>query len=392
MQGKRIIHNIQLRDLLSFGSQSPLVELQPLNVLIGPNSSGKSNFIEAIRLLSYLPENLENPLLFGGGIDEYHWKGERLVTPEIQVNIDWKPENPLTYYLRFMAEESSLYFIEEYLGASPFDSPPEPIYQLFNNGSSQLFFKEEVAEKIIEYKREDISPKKNQSILSQLKDPIRYPAFSYLQEILPKIQFYEKLDTGRFSGLRQSQKINALSSQLLEDGSNLVVSLINQPASLRQKITDKLRTVFPTVEEIRPKIEGGRARLFIREKRFATETPAERLSEGALRYLCLLTLLLDPDPPPIICIEEPETGLHPHAISQIAELLIDASQRTQLIVTTHSDALISGLSECPEAIITCERDDEGTKLRRLDPEQIKPWLDRYALGDLWRMGEIGGVR
>ena len=105
-----------------------------------------------------------------------------------------------------------------------------------------------------------------------------------------------------------------------------------------------------------------------------------------------MTVLLDPTPPPIICLEEPEVGLHPHVIPHIAELLIDASQRTQLIVTTHSDALISGLSEHPEAIIICERDDEGTKLRRLEAEQIKPWLDRYAIGDLWRMGEIGGVR
>ena len=73
-------------------------------------------------------------------------------------------------------------------------------------------------------------------------------------------------------------------------------------------------------------------------------------------------------------------------------MLIDASQRTQLIVTTHSDTLISALSEVPESVLVCERDQEGTHLRRLSREPLEEWLDRYALGEVWRMGEIGGVR
>ncbi len=76
----------------------------------------------------------------------------------------------------------------------------------------------------------------------------------------------------------------------------------------------------------------------------------------------------------------------------IAELLVEASQRTQIIVTTHSEALVSALSQTPEAIIVCERDQDGTKLRRLEAEQLREWLERYTLGDLWRMGEIGGTR
>ncbi len=94
----------------------------------------------------------------------------------------------------------------------------------------------------------------------------------------------------------------------------------------------------------------------------------------------------------MICIEEPEFGLHPDIIPSIAELLIETSQRTQLIVTTHSDTLVSALSEVPEAVVVCERDDQGTKLRRLDPDNLKEWLERYRLGDLWAKGEIGGNR
>jgi len=85
-------------------------------------------------------------------------------------------------------------------------------------------------------------------------------------------------------------------------------------------------------------------------------------------------------------------GLHPDILPKIADLLIDASQRTQLIVTTHSETLVSRLSEIPEAVVVCERDDQGTHLRRLEPDKLRTWLDKYMLGELWRMGEIGGNR
>ena len=87
-----------------------------------------------------------------------------------------------------------------------------------------------------------------------------------------------------------------------------------------------------------------------------------------------------------------ELGLHPDILPAIAELLKEASERTQLIVTTHSDALVSSLSDTPESILVCERDDEGTHLRRLETEALKEWLEKYSLGELWRMGEIGGNR
>ena len=103
-----------------------------------------------------------------------------------------------------------------------------------------------------------------------------------------------------------------------------------------------------------------------------------------------MALLLDPTPPPLLCIEEPEIGLHPDIMPTIAEMLIEASQRTQLIVTTHSDALVSALT--PDSVLVCKRDNRGSHLDRLNPEQLKNFLENYSLGDLWRMGEIGGNR
>jgi len=85
-------------------------------------------------------------------------------------------------------------------------------------------------------------------------------------------------------------------------------------------------------------------------------------------------------------------GLHPDILPLLAELLVEASQRTQLVITTHSDVLISALGEYPEAVVVCEQDEFGSQLRRLDKEQLQAWLENYALGELWRMGELGGNR
>ena len=137
-------------------------------------------------------------------------------------------------------------------------------------------------------------------------------------------------------------------------------------------------------------IFGGSALLYIHERGLNEPIPATRLSDGTLHYLCLLAMLCHPTPPPLICIEEPEMGLHPDILPTVAELLLDASQRTQLIVTTHSDVLISALTDYPESVLVCDRDISGTQLRRLEKEQLEGWLQKYRLGELWRMGEIGG--
>ncbi len=103
-------------------------------------------------------------------------------------------------------------------------------------------------------------------------------------------------------------------------------------------------------------------------------------------------MLCNPDPPPVVCIEEPEIGLHPDVIPEVAELLVEASTRSQIFVTTHSDILIDALTDTPEAVIVCEKSDGATQLARLDADELKPWLEKYRLGELWVKGEIGGNR
>ncbi len=128
---------------------------------------------------------------------------------------------------------------------------------------------------------------------------------------------------------------------------------------------------------------------YLHETGFTAPIPATRLSDGTIRFVALLATLLTPSPPPLVCIEEPELGLHPDAVALLADLLIEASDRMQLVVTTHSDALVSALTNQPDSIIACERPGAGTELRRLDPEKLASWLKDYRLGDLWRMGELG---
>ncbi len=138
------------------------------------------------------------------------------------------------------------------------------------------------------------------------------------------------------------------------------------------------------------RVSGGIVQFYLHEERFSSPIPATRISDGTLRFIAMLAVLLSPEPPPLVCIEEPELGLHPDAVALMAEVLSEASERMQLVVTTHSDTLVSALTSRPSAIIACERPGDGTMLRRLDPERLAHWLeDDYGLGDLWRMGALG---
>jgi predicted ATPase len=152
-----------------------------------------------------------------------------------------------------------------------------------------------------------------------------------------------------------------------------------------------LNAFYDDALDIHTLIQSGLVDTRVEERNRIT-IPASRLSDGTLRWLALLTVLLHPSPPPLVCLEEPELGMHPDAIRMLAELLIQASERMQLIVTTHSDALIDQFSEAPDSVIVFEKEEGSTKMTRLNKERLSSWLERYSLGQLWRTGEIGGNR
>lgn len=397
MQGKRFLHSIRLQNILSYGSEGVRLELEPLNVLIGPNASGKSNLIEAVSLLAAAPRDLLAPFRDGGGAaQDWLWKGgDEFPVAEIAVVLEYGAGEvaraPLVYRLAFTVSELRLRIVEE---------------ELFARDAEQRFLKRDrIGSELIispkgllpvKHSRDKLEPQ--QSVLSQVRDPFSYPQLTYLGDQFGKISFFRKWSLGRDNPLRRPQEVNLPDDFLLEDVSNLGLvlnDLQNRPGTKRL-LLEKLKAFYEEVEDVTTKVQGGTIQVFFHEKGLSRPVPAARLSDGTLHYLCLLTILLHPDPPPLLCIEEPELGLHPDVIPTIADLLVDASQRTQLIVTTHSETLVSRLSEIPESIVICERDQQGTSLRRLEPEKLKVWLDQYnymyMLGELWRMGEIGGNR
>ncbi|YAF96938.1 MAG: AAA family ATPase [Nodularia sp. CChRGM 3473] len=397
MEGKRFIHKIRLENFLSYGSEGEEIELEPLNVLIGANTSGQSNLIEALGILRATPIDLPAPFRQGGGVSEFLWKGgQENPVATIEVTLDYPQRTQNLYYKVSLTEvgqrlelvdeaveneerypgEHDVYFYYRYQGGRPVLN--------INNIDEGKQFKRSL-------KREDLIP--DQSVLSQRKDPDLYPELSYLSTAFSNIGLYRHWQMGRYSEPRNAQKTDLPEHPLLEDASNLGLFLNNLQHQIgNRKIIEYLKKFYEAAEELSVRIYGGTVQIFIREEGLIEPIPANRLSDGTLRYLFLMALLLDPTPPPLICIEEPEIGLHPDILPTIAEMLIEASQRTQLIVTTHSDALVSALSEYPESVVVCERDEKGSHLHRQEPDRLEKWLAKYTLGDLWRMGQIGGNR
>ncbi len=151
-----------------------------------------------------------------------------------------------------------------------------------------------------------------------------------------------------------------------------------------------MRKLYHGIVDVNVHIEAGSVQVFLQEGDITI--PATRLSDGTLRYLALLAILCDPTPPPLVCLEEPELGLHPDILPGLADLLREASERCQFIVTTHSDTFVDALTDTPESIVVCEKEDGKTTLKRLDRDELSQWLERYRLGELWTSGELGGNR
>ncbi len=389
MDGKRFLRSIELKNILSYGPEGVKLELEPLNVLIGANASGKSNLIQALRLLQAAPNDFAKPIRDGGGVDEWIWKGlggSGSARLGVQI-LDPLKGIGIRYDLGFASEGSrSLLQEEEIVGQDG-----RRIYLL-----RERLLPTETPE-MSGWGTLDSAPagfgvRRDLSILAQLRDPRQDYEFAVLARWLPQLTFFQRpwLD----EGVRRPQRADLPNDFLIESGQNLglVFSGLLNRTGFRRLLIEKIRVLYQQVEDLSIKVEGGAVQVFLHEAGLSSPTPSARISDGTFRYLCLLSILLHPDPPPLVCIEEPELGLHPDAMSAVGEMLIEASQRTQLIVTTHSPSLVSALSSVPEAVIVCERGDEGTTLTRLEPAKLKHWLDEYTLGDVWQIGALGGNR
>jgi predicted ATPase len=399
---KPVVESIKLRNILSYGDEGEEIALAPLNVLIGPNASGKSNLIEAIGLLRSLPRDIAAEIRRGGGINEWLWKGSKnLIPAEIEVSVKTSELQLFEFWLRYciaITELSNLPMIAEEViedGGSLRQSGTHEIYYRFQDNQAEIVqdgWSTPSELRLLDSSKEVFS--RGQSILAQRKDPTKLPQLSVLADLFESISIYREFSLGPNTPFRQPQRADLPAGFLMEDGTNLglVLSDLENRPDTRGLIQDRLKDVYPNLNYIHPNIRSGYVEVMIHEKGMRSSIPASRLSDGTLRYLCLLVILCHPEPPPLICIEEPELGLHPDLIPKVADLLLEASERTQLIVTTHSEILVSEFSDNPEVVLVCERDRDGSHLRRLEREPLQKWLEQYRLGELWCSGEIGGTR
>ena len=401
MEGKRFIRTIRLQNILSYGPDTAEFELEPLNVLIGPNASGKSNLIDALSILQAAPRNLPEPIRRGGGTHEWLWKGrDKLIPATVEVTVDNEITLiPLRYRLDFAEVRSRFQLWDETIeDASPKPDHDEPtFYYRYWKGHPVLQHRsqsEVVGDTLIPrmLKGKDLHPE--ESILSQRRDPDSYPELTYLAQQFERIGLYRQWNLGPDAPYRHPQKADLPRGSLLEDGVNLGLvlnNLMNRPP-VKHELLRRMRVFYPHIDDITTPIIGGAVEVSFHEKGLQHPIPAARLSDGSLRYLCLLAVLCHPKPHLVTCIEEPELGLHPDIIPEVAELLIEASSRSQIIVTTHSDVLIDALTNVPQSVIVCEKHEAASQLRRLDKNDLKPWLENYRLGELWSSGQIGGNR
>ena len=441
-----LIQRIKLQNLLSFGPDAERsfgpdgwLEMKPLNVLIGPNGSGKSNLLEAVGLLRAAPRDLPAPIRTGGGVEEWIWKGEpKAPSASIDAILENRKNSPALHYRLVFAEKGHrLEVIDERLEtAAPYPkrknrsgetegqtaaAKPYPgkgqqfevtdehaavaepsvsqektshekpyLYFGYRNGTPYINSRQSGEQRKLH--RDDINPA--QSILEQRRDPDHYPELTYVGDMLKSSYLYLDWSFGRDTPQRRHQPADLPVDVLNGDCSNLglVLNQMKQNPKVKVKLLEALRKIYEGVTDFEVKVVSGTVQVVMQEDHMLFSMPATRLSDGTLRYLCLLAILCHPEPPPLVCIEEPELGLHPDILTTLADLLVEASERCQLVVTTHSDVLVDALSETPDSVVVCEKYQGQTEMRRLDKDKLKDWLEEYTLGQLWSKGELGGNR
>ncbi len=406
MADTTLIRSLTLRNFLSYGDKAEPIGLGPLNVIIGANGSGKSNLIEATRLLRGCTADLAAPILRAGGTDEWIWKGPKSRgTAGVRVEAaDRVTQDTIIHELSFSSVRGRLDVSSERIwdpmagdgaseaGAIYLCTPDHYMVRTWQFAPAGQGEDLDMVPSLRYLNSDHVVF--DQSVLSQRTDRDMYPELAWLAGLYRNIAVYAELQTSSQSPARRPQFTDLPQNTLGEDGSNLalvVSDLMNNPEAKRL-VLDRLRRFNDRIASLNVLVYGGTAQLFIEEKGLSRNVPATRISDGTLRFLYLAAVLCHPSPPGVICLEEPEIGMHPDAVGLIAEMLVEASTRSQVIVTTHSDLLVSALSDHADAVLVCEMTEEGSRMKRLESAKLAKWLEKYSLGDLWLRGQIGGTR
>ena len=343
--------------------------LNKLNVLIGSNGAGKSNFISFFELTKAIYEQrLGSYTLAKGGIDNLLYRG-RKISPSMQGLLDF--ENTNAFFYEIKPAQSNKGYIEK---------------------TGDYFNTNHYSEK--KYVKWNLRLWDNAVEESSLIQKPQWRA-GYLRKYLSSFTIYHFHDTSASSPMRGDCNIND-NAYLRDNGSNLAAYLY----SLMQNDEKTFRLIEGVIRSIAPYFKGFKLRpdannkesirLEWQEKDTDMYLNGYSFSDGTLRFIALATLLLQSNPPEIIIIDEPELGLHPAAINKLAELAKRASLKSQIILSTQSTNLLNCFDV--EDIIVVDRADNQSVFRHLSGEELEKWMDDYnmSISDLWEKNMIGG--
>lgn len=396
-----MIRTVRLENFFSFAEQT--IVLDDLNVLIGINGSGKSNFIKAMMLLrSVVNEGGLSDLLLNqwGGFDAVCFAGCTEGRKHIEVEYEFDAATLARYGYHF--QESVFYSLRLYrVGSSQNYSVSESFHTKTDNGRRKYVYfqmrdgKGFVREgktndqQMVEYTFENTSD----SVLTQLVDKDRFYQIHTLREMLRDMSVYSYFDTTPSSNVRKPS-LPGNTAKLNADGSNLPQLLnaikINRKGEYRQ-IVESLTAINPMFQGLDFNIIGNNLELLLEEKGLDRSVHVSNISDGTLRYLCLLAILCNGRRGCFVCIDEPETGLHPDMLSELVDLARATCHETQYVMATHSQQLLNNVSV--DKLIVMEKDGGNRSIvNTFRDDDFKEWASQYSTGALWRNGDLGGNR
>ncbi|MBU1754625.1 AAA family ATPase [bacterium] len=351
-------------------------QLKPLNILIGANGAGKSNFVMLFDLLyNIVSGNLQLTVGKAGGVDSFLHFGQK-VTAEIKLELLFGSDG---YKLSLIPGAGDVFvFSEETVCFRDGCDTPSNWKMLGHGGHRESLL---------------IVNRYCPSCILKMEEADTKRIAADVLKFITSWQIYHFHDTSDSAMVKKTGDIGDNRS-LRTDASNLAAYLYllkKTKGEYYNNIVDAIRLAAPFFDDfiLEPtQLNENKIRLEWKERGSDSYFDAHSLSDGTLRFICLATLLLQPELPETILLDEPELGLHPYSIAILAELLRSASKRTQVIVSTQSVTLVDQFT--PEDVIVVDRIDGQSTFKHLSAEEIAGWMDEYSLGELWQKNIIGG--
>ncbi len=368
---RRVLKRVYVKGFKSFREID--IELRPINILIGANGAGKSNFISLFKLLRRMArQELQDYVVEAGGVSALLHHGPKK-TPEINIELEFTEGNISNFYQCNLTYASGgLLILQERVGFQ-------------DRGANYT-----------KPRWKPVSTEKHRESLLRFWANTYRRAAQYVYRDFYAWELYHFHDTSATARIKQMVDIHQ-NDRLWWDGGNLVAYLYylqRQHPGIYEKIVFAISLVAPFLVDFhfRPNESANPPvlRLEWRSRGSDMIYGPESLSDGTLRFMCLATLFLQPPEkqPSIILIDEPELGLHPFALHLLAEMVKSTAHYKQIIMTTQSPYLINYFE--PEDILVVDTNGEHSTVRRLDPEPLREWLEDYTLGELWNKNLLGG--